>query len=62
MLDFFIECRGVVYIRILHLGVFGLNESMKALQPGNTLVVWKLDRLGRSLKHLVQICATYTTT
>ena len=26
---------------------------MKALQPGNTFVVWKLDRLGRDLKHLV---------
>ena len=31
----------------------GLEAGLKALQPGNTLVVWKLDRLGRDLKHLV---------
>jgi DNA invertase Pin-like site-specific DNA recombinase len=31
----------------------GLSACLKALQPGNTLVVWKLDRLGRDLKHLV---------
>jgi len=31
----------------------GLTACCKALQPGNTLVVWKLDRLGRDLKHLV---------
>jgi DNA invertase Pin-like site-specific DNA recombinase len=31
----------------------GLVACLKALQPGNTLVVWKLDRLGRDLKHLV---------
>jgi len=33
----------------------GLNDCLKALQPGNTLVVWKLDRLGRDLKHLVNL-------
>jgi DNA invertase Pin-like site-specific DNA recombinase len=32
----------------------GLNACLKALQPGNKLVVWKLDRLGRDLKHLVK--------
>ena len=31
----------------------GLEACLKALQPGNTLVVWKLDRLGRNLKDLV---------
>ena len=31
----------------------GLDACLKAIQPGNTLVVWKLDRLGRDLKHLI---------
>lgn len=31
----------------------GLKSCLKALQPGNTLVVWKLDRLGRDMKHLI---------
>ena len=30
----------------------GLVACLKALQPGNTFVVWKFDRLGRNLKHL----------
>ena len=31
----------------------GLNACLKALRPNDMLVVWKLDRLGRNLKHLV---------
>jgi DNA invertase Pin-like site-specific DNA recombinase len=31
----------------------GLDATLKALRPGDTLVVWKLDRLGRNLRHLV---------
>ncbi len=30
----------------------GLVACLKAIQPGNTLVLWKLDRLGRDLRHL----------
>ena len=31
----------------------GLAKLQEALRDGDTLVVWKLDRLGRSVKHLV---------
>jgi DNA invertase Pin-like site-specific DNA recombinase len=30
-----------------------LTRALKALQGGDTLVVWRLDRLGRSLPHLI---------
>lgn len=32
----------------------GLTAALTACRPGDTLVVWKLDRLGRSLPHLVE--------
>jgi DNA invertase Pin-like site-specific DNA recombinase len=32
----------------------GLNEALAYCREGDTLVVWKLDRLGRSLQHLIE--------
>ena len=33
----------------------GLAKVQEALRDGDTLVVWKLDRLGRSVKHIVDL-------
>ncbi|CDS47934.1 Mobile element protein [Polaromonas sp. CG9_12] len=33
----------------------GLAKALEMLREGDTLVVWKLDRLGRSVKHLVDM-------
>jgi DNA invertase Pin-like site-specific DNA recombinase len=33
----------------------GLDAALTYLRSGDTLVVWKVDRLGRSLAHLVQV-------
>ena len=32
----------------------GLEDALAYLREGDTIVVWKLDRLGRSIQHLIQ--------
>ncbi len=32
----------------------GLDAALSYVREGDTLVVWRLDRLGRSLKHLIE--------
>jgi DNA invertase Pin-like site-specific DNA recombinase len=39
----------------------GLATAMAMLREGDTLVVWKLDRLGRSVRHLVEIVGALQT-
>src|SRR6476619_1771940 len=34
-----------------------LEDVLSYLRPGDTLVVWRLDRLGRSLQHLIAVVA-----
>ena len=36
----------------------GLQEAKAYVREGDTLVVWRLDRLGRSLKHLIETVTT----
>ena len=36
----------------------GLQQALAYVQPGDCLIVWKLDRLSRSLPHLLQIVTT----
>ncbi|MBI1208244.1 MAG: helix-turn-helix domain-containing protein [Azospirillum sp.] len=39
----------------------GLDAALASLTDGDTLVVWKLDRLGRSLPHLIETLAALGT-
>jgi DNA invertase Pin-like site-specific DNA recombinase len=39
----------------------GLAACLKALRKGDALVVWKLDRLGRDLRHLINTVHDLTT-
>src|SRR5262249_43567128 len=39
----------------------GLAACLKALRAGDVLVVWKLDRLGRDLRHLINTVHDLTT-
>ena len=32
-----------------------LEKCLQALHPGDTLLVWRLDRLGRSMRHLIDL-------
>lgn len=36
----------------------GLADALAYVRPGDTLVVWRLDRLGRSLAHLIETVTT----
>lgn len=38
-----------------------LDRVLEALRPGDTLVVWRLDRLGRSLRHLIDVATDLAT-
>ncbi len=37
----------------------GLERLRDVLRPGDVLVVWRLDRLGRSLKHLIALVSAF---
>src|SRR5438128_988186 len=40
----------------------GLQQALAYVQPGDCLIVWKVDRLGRSLPALLQIVTTLQAT
>src|SRR3974390_2612883 len=38
----------------------GLTSCLKSLRKADVLVIWKLDRLGRNLKHLIEVTEDLT--
>ena len=44
-----------------HLDRLGLREALSYVREGHTLVVWKLDRLGRTVKGLVDLVNQFET-
>src|SRR6266699_853097 len=40
----------------------GLEQALSHLREGDALVVWRLDRLGRSLKHLIETVTALQST
>ncbi len=38
----------------------GLTKTWESLREGDTFVLWKFDRLGRSVKHLVDLVVNFT--
>ncbi|EMB15072.1 recombinase family protein [Rhodopirellula europaea] len=39
----------------------GIEQLREQLRPGDVVVVWRLDRLGRSLKHLISLVEEFET-
>ncbi|MDF1826716.1 MAG: recombinase family protein [Legionellaceae bacterium] len=37
----------------------GLNKAIEKLNNGDTFIVWRLDRLGRSMTHLISVIETF---
>lgn len=37
----------------------GLARALKRLSSDDVLIVWKLDRLGRSMRHLIELTTTF---
>jgi DNA invertase Pin-like site-specific DNA recombinase len=37
----------------------GLDQLLEHARPGDAIVIWKFDRLARSLRHLIDLCTTF---